>query len=152
MAGLRLGRDAKVYISDAAFTAAGLIEVDRAKDITVTDEAAEHTASARDMEYDVADVGSKTFSVEFDLNIYKTDPANGTAHDLLRDAYDGNSELFVIVTNGDKAVDCGSAIKFKGKVFKWPSELGATDFGKRSVLLKNTDPDSPPTRVTTPLA
>lgn len=152
MARLRLGRDAKVFISDAAFTASGLVEVTKAKDITITDEAAEITGTARDLEYDVVDVGSKTFGVEFSVNQLATDPGSGTDRALLEAAYDANTELFIIVTRGAKDADCGKAYKFKGKVTKYSPDYPEGDMGVISVTLKPSDPDNPPSRVATPLS
>lgn len=152
MARLRLGRDYKVYISDSAFTAAGLVEVTRAKDIAITDEAAEVVGTARDLEYDVVDVGSKSFGVEFEINQLATDPGSGTDRALLEAAYDGNSELFVVVCRGAKDADGGKGIKFKGKVFKYGQDAPEGDMARISVVLKNSDPDNPPTRVSTPLS
>lgn len=150
MARLRLGRDAKVYISASAFTASGLIEVRRGGDITVTDSAKEVVGEARDLEYDVNDVGSKTFGVE--MEVLQEADDEGTDIAALEAAYDASSELFVIVANAAKDVASGKAIKFKGKVFDFGTARGLGEHTKRKLVLKNTDPDNPPTRVTTPLA
>jgi hypothetical protein len=152
MARLKPGRDAKVYISDAAFTASGLVEVTRAKDIVINDEAAEVVGSARDLEYNIYDQGGKDFSIEFDVNQLATDPGSGTDRALLQASYDAGSELFVIVTRGAKDADSGAAIKLKGKVMKYAPNYGEGEMGTISVVIKPTDPDNPPTRISTPLS
>lgn len=152
MARLLMGRNAVLYVSDSAFTASGLVALARGKDFTVTDEAAEVQGSARDMEYDVFDVGSKTFGVEVEVNEIAVDPDAGTARALVQAAYDGNTELYVVICKGDKAVDSGKAIKFKGKVFSHGLNLPEGDMATVPITIKPSDPDNPPTRVATPLA
>lgn len=152
MGQVRWGRKARVYISDSAYTASGLVMVRRTKDITTTDEADDQVAEARDLEYKVHNQGAKDFTLEFDKLLDADAETDGDDIDLLKKAYDDGSELYVVVAKGLKDATTGKALKFKGIVLGWSEEFPEGEAAKVSVKIVPSDPDDPPTRVTTPLA
>lgn len=147
---IRWGRKARIYISDSAFTASSLVMVRRTKDITSIDEADDQVAEARDLAYKVHNQGAKEGGVEFDKLIDADD--SGADVVLLKAAYAAGSELYVIVAKDVKTAASGEALKFKGILLGWPEDLPEGEAGKMSLKLVPSDPDSPPTRVSTPLA
>lgn len=146
----RWGRSARIYISDSAFTASGLVMIRRTKDITSIDEADDQVAEARDVAYKVHNQGAKEGGVEFDKWLDADD--TGADNILLKAAYAAGSELYVVVCKDLKTVASGEALKFKGILLGWPEDLPEGEVGKQSLKLVPSDPDSMPTRVSTPLA
>lgn len=149
MAKVRFGRKARLYYHTSAFTASGLVEVTRCKDIVVDDVANVMEASARDLEYDVAEQGGKSFSVTFEKLLEATDQTTLTA---LRDAYDNQTDLYFVVVNDVKGNASGNGVKWVGQVVQWNEKKPENGPGSVDVVLRNSDPDNPPARATTPLA
>ncbi len=151
MAKIARGRKAKVYIHASAYTASGLIEVRRTKDITLTNEAKTATAEARDLEYDMNAQAGKTLELSFDRLI---EVANDDATDIaaLESSFDNGTDLWVVVTRDAKDVASGDALKFVGVVTNMSETFANGEFAGYSFVIKPSHPDNMPTRVTTPLA
>lgn len=152
MAQIPWGRKARVYISTAAFTAAGLVMVRRCKDITTTDEADDQVAEARDLEYKIHNQGAKDFTLEFDKLLDAAADVDAGDNQLLKASYDNGTELFVVVCPGLKTDTVGHAMQFKGIVMSWSPDYPEGEASKVSVKIAPSDPDSPPARVATPLS
>lgn len=150
MAAIAFGRYSKIYISASAFTAAGLIEVGRTQDIDFPDEAEDMTATARDLAYKVHSPGIKDCTLSFKRLMEATDA--GTDIDLLLDAYEDGTELFVILTRAAKTEASGYAKKFKGKVLKKNEPRPEGGVAVYEFMIAPSDPSNLPTRVSTPLA
>lgn len=149
MAKIRYGRKARLYYHTSAFTASGLTEITRCKDITLTDEARDMAASASDLEYDVHEQGGKEFSVEFEKLLEATDQTTLTA---LRNSYINRTDLYFVLCRDVKGNASGSAITFVGRVMTWNENTPEDGPGSVKIKLRPTDPDNLPTRVSTPLA
>lgn len=150
MAKINWGRQGRVYIASDVVVAASLVEVRRTKDITTTWEAKTATAEARDLDCDVNQQAGKTFQLEFEMLIEATD--DGSDVQLLRDAFDAGTDLYVVVARNKKNVASGKAIAFKGQVFQFPDGMAQGEASSRSIVIKPSDPDNLPARVNTPLA
>jgi hypothetical protein len=149
MAKPRFGRDARMYYHTSSFAASGLTEITRCQDISVTDEAQEQVATARDYAYDVKNQGSKNFEVTFTKVVEATDQTTMTA---LLNAYKNKTDLYFVICNADKAIASGDALTFVGQVLTRSKEAPQNGEMVISFKLVNSDPDNPPTDVTTPLA
>jgi hypothetical protein len=149
MAKPRFGRDARVYYHTSSFSAAGLIEITRCQDISVTDEAQEQVATARDYTYDAKSQGSKNFEITFTKLVEATDQTSMTA---LRNAYNAKTDLYFVFCNAAKDVSSGPALTFVGQVFTFSESNPQNGEATIAIKLTNSDPDNPPTNVSTPLA
>jgi hypothetical protein len=157
MAKPRFGRDAQVYVAPATYTdgvldaldVGDLVRVAATKDISVTDEAAQMTASSRDWEYDVHAQGPKNYTIEFERNI--TLEEDGDDAVILREAYDDGTDIWVLSTNAPKEIASGDAILFIGQVFTKNQNSPQTDGAAiKTIVIRQANPDQEPEDVTTP--
>lgn len=144
------GRSAKVYLSDTAYTAAGLVDLENTTDdFDNPDEAETAQVMARDLDYVLNMLGIKTTSISGSILRRKT---NGTGAALLQTSYDAQSPLYVVILPKAKSVSGVSGVKFVGVVSKFQSPIPQVGPRKWEFTILPTDPDNMPTRVTTPLS
>jgi hypothetical protein len=157
MAKPRFGRDAQVYIAPAAYTEGVLDELDigdlvrvaATKDINVTHEASQMTASSRDWEYDVHAQGPKNYTIEFERNI--TLEEDGDDAEILREAYNDGTDIWVLVTRAARMSESGPGILFIGQVFGKPENSPQADGAAlMTITIRQANPDQEPEDVVTP--
>jgi hypothetical protein len=115
------GRRARLYISDTSFGSDDLIVVTKAKDIASIDEAAQQTATARDIDYEIS-VG-----------------ANAGDTLLLRTAYVNDTELYCVLLRDLIDVASGDGIRFLANVQQFPEELPENEAASTQIVLSMTD-------------
>ncbi|MCE9605070.1 MAG: hypothetical protein K8U03_09245 [Planctomycetia bacterium] len=145
---ISFGRKARLYISDVGFADAGLVPVRRCKDIRLGDEADTLQAQTRDWGGTVHGAGAKEIFIECEKLLEALD--TGDDVQLLRNAFDLGSELYVVVTRNAKELACGKGMRFRAYVFGWPEELPETEAAKVSLILRQSDADESVERIATP--
>jgi hypothetical protein len=131
------GRRARLYISDTSFGSDDLIVVTKAKDIASIDEAAQQTATARDIDYEISGKGAKTVRVEFGKLFVVGANAGDTL--LLRTAYVNDTELYCVLLRDLIDVASGDGIRFLANVQQFPEELPENEAASTQIVLSMTD-------------
>jgi hypothetical protein len=133
------GRRARLYISPTSFLAADLTVAARTKDIASIAEAADHTATARDIAYEIHAKGAKEVRVEFGKLI----PVGANADDtlLLRNAYLNNTDLFCLLFRDARTMAGAKGIRFVANVQQFPENLPENEAIDTQIVLSMTDID-----------
>ncbi len=151
------GRSARCYVAPVAYTAgladavdvADLVEIVRAKDITRSDSAAEMKATARDLPYAIYEQGDKTLFVELEKLIEDDESADDIA--VVRDAFDNDEELWVLVTPKASDVAAGAGVLFRAIVINRPEKFPESDAATVSMKFASSGETVQLSRPATPL-
>lgn len=150
------GRSARLYVAAVTYTdgvpdlldPGDLVEVVNLKDITTNDSARVLVATARDLEYDVAEQGAKELSIECE-KLINVDQSGDDVTALLA-AYDDGSQLWVLVTPKAQGTAAGQGVLLLADLFGWPEDLPEEGAGFYRLMFKPHDPDAGFQRVVTP--